>query len=104
VAAVIACASRAIPWGTSFRTLPHTHVKHPKHAKLRHMAGSHALAVFAHLAPAHFGTASGFFMTTIPLVRFTWMLRLSIWCFAKLEDADAFCQRFAGEHLPVPGQ
>jgi hypothetical protein len=43
------------------------------------MAGSHALAVSAHLAPAHFGTASGFFMPTIPLVRFPSMLRLSIW-------------------------
>jgi hypothetical protein len=31
----IACTSRPIPWGTSFRTLPHAHLKLPKHAMLR---------------------------------------------------------------------
>jgi hypothetical protein len=25
---------------------------------------------------------------------------LVVFCFAKPEDADAFCQRFGGEHLP----
>jgi hypothetical protein len=27
-----------------------------------------------------------------------------VFCFAKSEDAEAFCQRFGGERLPSPGR
>jgi hypothetical protein len=48
-----------IPWGTSFRTLPHAHFKLPEHAMLQGVAGGGdpcCLARFPDLAPAHFGT------------------------------------------------
>jgi hypothetical protein len=48
-----------IPWGTSFRTLPHLHLKLPGHAMMRPVAGVRPMLPrhrYSHLAPAHSGT------------------------------------------------
>jgi hypothetical protein len=61
---------RAIPWGTSFRTLPHEQLKQPEHGMVRRVAPAYpCLAIlFSDLAPAHSSRRVGvFFIPTKPI-------------------------------------
>jgi hypothetical protein len=59
--------TRAIPWPTSFRTLPHAQPEHSEHAMLRGVAGCSCCSPFRSLGPGALRhSASGFFLPTTP--------------------------------------